>query len=1302
MEDRYRFPSMLGIYSGHICINKKLSKLNLSHTGFVLDLNKIEADFSDDIARQVCYYILDRLVKATTGESVMDSRSSSFHPMQNVLFKTPKHDSHDSQWLFPGLSAQLVCFGCAVELLEKNLVNVQKKLIVQELLQIFLRNSKILKLMLGKMEIFLRVWNILLAIIVENGEVQLSELACECCIIVLKGTKNELNVDNLLDTLVNSCTTFENASLVRLLKSVIVQHPPVLEILCNEKGSFVNSLLTSLGANRAEPCSHVWDLLTSVLTHLQELQDLYVTPAILQRIIDLCVVSIAEKDMDTEILGCLFAFLGLPNSREILHHYETSNLTTSSKSVLHFFKKMLMSTSTESQIIAIKCVTVAAHDVKDGNPEFTSLQNLCLEKGIAEYLLELLSSTNTKVIQELFICLEVIAHCKKFYTLGHVVYGFPAIVNAVSKLSNTDALYNGLCLIDVMMRNSKDFENCNIVKQQLIPISKLLKKTSTEFVDEKIKLGTSTVFLSLLHCTGRILIGEFQIMLDIVESLFLFMEASLTPTSKVLVWHSEFVTNCYESVFLISEVLFECVANGCDDTDSIAEDVIMPTVNILYYLFDRYVIPQAITKLSSQRSVSFQKRFYQTLLLILEMIPDRGKLLATKLSRSSFISITYDSKVLAFQNNYVQDELFGKILAHLCISVDNNQSVLEINLLLSHLLAFNAPVHEWKPLFEPSKGNTTMDYHAAMLILIACSDMAGCPIISMQHLHQCIEVFASNSRLLNRLSTIGKRYLLYIFCQMDATIVPPPICSTDKKHSLISLLSESSLDANILFHQSNLFLVWLLQLPAPVEFFAKCLQVYFCGNLCKTDDDDDCFEQLKDILHSKDILFPFIETCVSTIGKYTEEIVLDKIMTCTTFLVSFVPIEKMNRLRHQINLHLLLNDPHHQVNATFLIKLLNTSEVSTDNYIADEGLKILFRISSYVDKKQKFACQLEALNFIYLIITKSRLALDPKPTSFLVNSSHIVSFLKNTVFSNNERIKNCRESLLLERVTAAIMLTTSELIICTKQFHQNPLSKIMVPKQLAIDYLVCSDLPVVQYAMLIFWTQLFEAKIKSPFIQLVDDLGQLSPVTSHDIQLVALAVQGLYLNHDVVVQKAAAECFSSLTNFFHQINPQFLRGPWNQAVWRLVEGKLSSHNYDIPQLVLVNCFIFASDVKKSNLFKLALDIVEKCPPDGTSCERDVMVLSIVQTLVKRFLNELEYTTLRRLKSALKLFQKKFGTSALTKKVHIKYVNINGVVALSYGCQLERSDVNKTTKIIERRMDEIDDDQTESDEEMKDG
>ncbi|XP_066918206.1 meiosis inhibitor protein 1-like isoform X1 [Clytia hemisphaerica] len=1235
----------------------------------------------------------------------------SQHSAENIPYVTTKHNSHDSFWLLPGVSTSLFCFGCAIENLEdKSVLNYRKKHILTDLLEILLTNKTIWQLFASKNTIYRHVITILLNILIENSDKEMGELSSELCLLMTKRTSPEKTAPLIMDQLLIKSKSLPNPSFMTFLKTLITAVPSVVLSLCDNKALFVNELLQFISTCKNDMHQLSWSLLASILTAVVSEQiplSQNVLKQILKTIVDSNSTSITT---DIEIMKCLQPYLNIKSAQTLLLEHESSHFTTVSNSVLEFIKKMLLCSSEECKRIAISCLTdIARIDGIDSSnnqdAEFSSLLNFIIQKGITEYLLELLSSSQSAVLCQLFQCLEKLSHSKKFHSLGHMVYGFSAILKAVHSTDDRACCMQGLVLIDLILEGRSTEEvKTNVTESQIDELINLVKKCFTSS-DDKIKSSAFRCLCTFLQSSKTISSANHEKILNLFELSFQYMEREISTSlnSQLKQYQIDLVSYTYKSVLiLLHHISNKEITSSASSIDQQSQSEHTKTItDLLFFMCDKYFIPQAVLKFLPRRDLKFQEIFYQMILHIMELDVTKGEMLAKKMCESSFISLVYDFKVVAarLSNDPKLTSVLGKLLMYLCMAIDrsNVHQSFDENL-LNNITHFNTPIQEWRQLLEDN--DSTEDYKSSqrtvLLILLACSHMAGCILIPLPVLQPFLERTAMNPTLLFSFTTLGKRYFLYLCCQVDMCNTQQSSQSNSTYHKLIwQIFTDQKEHLELLFHNSNLFLAWLLRMNIPNKIFQSFIERHFASS-------DLDSSNLTTALDQSSTLFIFVERSIKQFSSFNNETVQTNLSCYLESLLSNnIGHERYGYLKHLIHKGLLFTEEFNHVVIAVFIKLLNTISTHSDSQISDEELKLFCRIIEYIREDAVPTLLIEALKYSYLILTRSIKLQDMKPISIAVKNNTIFSTFSKLFFNNEKVLQTSKTTLLLERLYSSIVLMTSQLMLCSHMFATKPPNPTVVNKTLLIELFSCTNLPILQLSLTKFWNYIFQLGDQNDMIRFLDSENNECNLSENDYQLLLIILENIVGHQEPLLGYGAVYCLLSMIKNLPVTRDYFFSSPWTQILYD-THCDSTSETTNALMVTLHHLSVYNKETSPLNNAQNALDslanttqIMEKPESQKLGAELVLVLLNYVREILDQYLHQMEYDHLKRFKGDLKNLDK-FWKSRETQ-TSLEFIDIFGLFFSSDVRSIDvSSSIIEMRKLLEKRITEIDDDETESD------
>ena len=1298
----------------------------------------------------------------------------SQHSSESIPYVTAKHSKHDSFWLLPGVTSPLFCFGCAIENVEDSKVlNYQKKHILTDLLEILLYNKTIWQLFASKSDVHQHVVTLLLTLLIDSNDSDLRELCSELCLLITKRTTPERTATIVIDQFMLKLKSFGNASFLCFLRELINVVPAITVTVCDNKAVFVVELLNFISTCKSEFQLASWLLLTSCLKAVVT-EEISLTQNLLKQILKtITETNVTSLSVDIEILKCLQSFIHLGKALQILLQHECSHLTVPTNSVLEHVKKMLLCSSEEGKKIAISCLTdIAKKDVEDlsagQETEFSSLLNLILQRGITEYLLELLSSSNSVVIYELFQCLEILSHSKRFHSLGHMVYGFSSVIKAVHTTDNAACSIKGLELINIILNgrsvaSSGGGDKTNITETQTNELINLIKKCFVECSEDKIKSSSTNCLCSFLRSSKSLSVANYEKITNVIELIFVFIERDISSSlnSQMKSCHIEVVANAYESVLLFvghisssedSRITQQSSTNSSEPPNN-QDEVALKTVDQLFFLCDRYFIAQASLKFLPRRDVKFQIVFYQTVLTIIELDVSKGEQMARKMSESSFIAKIYEFKVIAARLNTKSEadlsKVLGKLLVYLCMSVDcSNEHSLFDETVIKNIIQFSIPIQEWKSFLgvDQQQQQVSSDYVATrwtvMLVLLACTHMGGCILIPLSTLQPFVEQLAQDPSSLLSLNVLGKRFYVYLCCQLDTnrlqnSTMPP----SSIYHKLCTQILASNPDKlHLLFHCSSNFLIWLLRLNVQNNVFQSFLELFFTANINDTD-------SLAITLQQSNCNFVFVERTLKIFTSLTNEATQLGLSSFLEKILAAIEVERHGYLKHLIHKSLMFTEEFNHGVITVYIRLLNTICLQASGgcrvSVSEDDLKLFCRILTYVRTDAFPTLLIEALKFCYLILSISIRVQDVKPISIAMKDDSLLGTFSK-LFFNNEKVAAATVSsamlktisLMTERLYAAVVLVVTQVMQCCHMFAVEPAPsslQLVVRKNLVLEMFSCNDLPILQLALTSFWTSFL--RVDSKLIQFNHhEEGNGLSVNDHDLLIITL--QNLSVHQEAFSRQQAALCCQTLVKKSPISALNFFASPWTKIVYNNAKALITSSKFDPSAVMLFQIFLNDRDhITKSpqEMVSVSLDILqytikelEKQQNGDADNNDDNLNTELLVSCVTRYFQEfldafcgsLEYDSLKRFKADLKtmdrLWKLKHGSVALTSssaestrtaltsssrflEIFELYFTTTSFDFGDGGVDFDvLSAVTRLRKQIEKRITEIDDDETESD------
>ena len=335
-----------------------------------------------------------------------------------LLYSGSNHKTHDNFWIQPGFTSAYFCFACGVELIEdKTVLHIKKKKILTEMLEIFINNDMIWKLLCGKRNVIHHILDVFVSLLSQSNDDELTTILNECFLLITQRTSPEHTAEMIIGNIVSISNFSTNEQLMKIIGNILHLVPSVSATLLQQhQRCFFDEIL-----NSAKQCSieNLKSYLTIILEVLKSDYNEKIQKSNLRSIISLCVeFSKMAIDFESEklIIEIIASLADKSSHHKILCEYESSKFTSSTQSIIETLKKLLLSKNEDLQILTINCISVMS-DPKFNNhlDEFTTLIKIILEKGFSELLLELLSLSNDKVMPRIFSCLSNLVE-SKIYT----------------------------------------------------------------------------------------------------------------------------------------------------------------------------------------------------------------------------------------------------------------------------------------------------------------------------------------------------------------------------------------------------------------------------------------------------------------------------------------------------------------------------------------------------------------------------------------------------------------------------------------------------------------------------------------------------------------------------------------------------------------------------------------------------------------------------------------------------------------------------------------------------------------------
>eukprot|EP00112_Aurelia_sp_Birch-Aquarium-sp1_P008780 Seg1977.4 transcript_id=Seg1977.4/GoldUCD/mRNA.D3Y31 product="Meiosis inhibitor protein 1" protein_id=Seg1977.4/GoldUCD/D3Y31 len=387
---------------------------------------------------------------------------------------TEKHSTHDEVWLLQNSSSDIVCFACAVETLEdETSLNIRKRKIVSEMLDL-LTTAKSIWTLFSRNNVILRHTGKVLLKLLSTNDKELSALLVDTLGVIVQKSRDE-NAFSLLESLVNALKEMKDNkvkipnSYVCLLGKVFRNSSRTVQAFVNDYQWVLEMITENIDKVPEADSISYWYVFTQVYRNEDGRNiNIGITKALLGKFVDV-IAKASSKELQLNVLAVLKHFAGSDNLRHLIFEFEDQEILESRKSIAETMKKMLLSTHPDVQIGAVQCLTVLLDVRKDGKTEqLIHFAGILIDKGLCEFLFELLNSSNTALVSSVLNCLLRFASFEKFFKAGHLIYGFEPIVKTLGRTAERKdkiSLNLGLMLLLKILEES-DKNLCSVEKQR--------------------------------------------------------------------------------------------------------------------------------------------------------------------------------------------------------------------------------------------------------------------------------------------------------------------------------------------------------------------------------------------------------------------------------------------------------------------------------------------------------------------------------------------------------------------------------------------------------------------------------------------------------------------------------------------------------------------------------------------------------------------------------------------------------------------------------------------------------------------
>ena len=1225
----------------------------------------------------------------------------------DLLYINSNHKTHDNFWIQPGFTSAYFCFACGVELLEdKTVLHIRKKKILTEMLEIFINNDMIWKILCGKRNVIHHILDVFVSLLSQSNDDELTTILNECFLLITGRTNPELTAEMIIENIVSISNYSANGQLMKIIGNIIHLVPSISATLLQQHQGFCFDQIL----NSAKQCSieHMKSYLTIILEVLKSDYNEKIQKSNLRSIISLCVeCSKMAMDFESEklILEIIAGLAGKSSHHKVLCEHESSKFTSSSQSIIETLKKLLLSKNEDLQILTISCISVMSDPKFNSHrDEFTTLIKIILEKGFNELLLELLTLSNDKVMPRIFFCLSKLVESKIYTTGGHMIFGFSTIIKAVKKaccFPNNEALIHGMVVLKTILQKKSNLIYHDNFLEMLDMFLFGLQKN-----ENKVIFLIISSLLALLRQIKNANESFVSRVVDILSEVCLYVEKEVAYAKTLEQDKLNFICEFYETALILIQTFnrlmrggkdekvdssFERSINSCtgsttqhdiltEETTCIKEDNLENLIEGIYFLGDKYFIPQAVTKFLPLKNIEFQAIFYQYLLSLLELNSTNGEKIASKLAESSFFYMIHEFKIIASRASLNLDNILGKLLLYLCLSIekDNLSESMKKNLFTS-LKNFNMPFDEWKLLLTLTSKDAAKQFEfitenrVSALALLAYSHKSGQSIIPLQYLKPYFHNFLALKNVVSDLPILGKRYVIYLWGNIEMSLVDMKTFELQARQNLIDTVEREKDSWKDLFMVSEILVCWMFRIGLSVPA-QKCILGLYIKEHPRT-----AFQNLIKIVALHGYFQDFMEILLMSISTYSNK-ESSKDFICL-FELGMLQLDRtlMKGLVFCVNRIFLLTSDMNYSNISFLYKCLNSLLINDSGELDESYMKLFCQALTFIANALSPVELLDVINYCYLVLRKISNAQNIVPLSIMSGKCDVLKEFQKTVFLNEHIIRNCISSSLSEQLNSSVILLMAEIVHKMSFTVVNVEEPIKMYKHIFIEALATISVPVLQISALALWTSLFEVKCKSSFLNMVNEDKIICSLTQSDIQLILTCLQNLMVNNEDIIKKSALSCFQKLVENIEN-KEVILKHAWNRKIESIALQHLFTEKFDIlfvKYLTIMIPFLKYNPKICDMIMKFILSFMTS-PNDFSGIYE---LINFTQEVTKLWLLKIDFKNLKSLKS--NLFEIELLLNQNGSILEDSQGNILDVIYLS-GVAYDRSSRKvKTTDIYEK-------------------
>lgn len=1249
-----------------------------------------------------------------------------------LLYSGSNHKTHDNFWMQPGFTSAYFCFACGVELIEdKTVLHIKKKKILTEMLEIFINNDMIWKLLCGKRNVIHHILDVFVSLLSQSNDDELTTILNECFLLITQRTSPEHTAEMIIGNIVSISNFSTNEQLMKIIGNILHLVPSVSATLLQQhQRCFFDEIL-----NSAKQCSieNLKSYLTIILEVLKSDYNEKIQKSNLRSIISLCVeFSKMAIDFESEklIIEIIASLADKSSHHKILCEYESSKFTSSTQSIIETLKKLLLSKNEDLQILTINCISVMS-DPKFNNhlDEFTTLIKIILEKGFSELLLELLSLSNDKVMPRIFSCLSNLVESKIYTKGGHMIFGFSTIIKAIKKacyFPNNEALIHGMVVLKTILQKKSDLVSHENFSEMLDLFFSGLQKN-----ENKVIFLIISSLLALLRQIKNANQSFTCRVLDILSEVCLYVEKEIAYTKTVEQDKLTFICEFYEAALTLIQVFnrlmhggkdekvdssFERSVNSCtgsttqhdistQETALIKEDSLENLIEGIYFLGDKYFISQAVAKFLPLKNIEFQTIFYQYLLALLELNSTNGEKIASKLAESSFFYMIHEFKIIASRASLNLDNILGKLLLYLCLSIEKRSlSESMKKKLFTSLKNFNMPFDEWKLLLTSALKDAAKQFEfitenrMSALALLAYSHKSGQSIMPLQYLKPHFHNFLALKNVLRDLPILGKRYVIYLWGNIEMSVVDMKTFELQARQNLIDTVEREKDNWKDIFMVSEILVCWMFRIGLSVPA-QKCILGLYIKEYPRT-----AFENLIKIVAFHGHFQDFMEILLLSISTCSNK-ESSKDFICL-YELSVLQVDRtiMKGLVFYINRIFLLTADMNYNNVSLLYKCLNILLINDNDELNETYMKLFCQALTFIANALSPVELLTLVNYCYLVLRKISNMQNVVPLSIISGKGDVLKEFQKTVFLNEHIIRNCISSSLAEQLNSSVILLMAEIVHKISFTVVTVEEPIKMYKHNFIEVLAIINLPLLQISALTLWKSLFEVKCKSSILKMVNEDKIICSLTQNDIQLILTRLQNLMVNNEDIIKNSALNCFQKLIENIEN-KEMILKHAWNRKIESIALQHLFTEKFDIlfvKYLTIMIPFLNYSPKVCDMIMKFILSFIAS--PDDFSGIYEL--INFTQEVTKLWLLKIDFKNLKSLKSSLFDVESILNQNASiledSQGIILDIIYLSGVAYDRSSRKGETTDIfekiRKIRKNLEERIIQIEEGETDSENE----